>query len=188
MNKKGSVLAVTLLLVIILATLGAALFLTGVNEAFTLKRKVLSTQAFWLAEAGLHRVAWNAKANNCYGMINEETGFGCMVCNACGKGNLKLTGSLPQGEYAVTFDPVAKLITSDGAVPSFAKPAYQRRLMVYSRKKQLYGLGAFSSGLENPVRSMYDLPVEPAAAPAAKKSGPKAETYVFEPYDWQEAQ
>lgn len=188
MNNKGSVLVVTMLLVVILALLGASICLTGVNESFTVRRNLLAGKAFWVAEAGLQRTVWNIKSNNCSGMTNVETGLGCQACNACGQGRLKLTGDLPQGGYSAVYDPAGKVIISDGGVPSLAAPLVRRQLEVFSRKKELFGPAAFAGAAGVPLKSEYDPFAALSGGGSSRVVSKKAAPAAFDPYDWQEVQ
>ncbi len=61
MNKKAIALAVTLVIIAVLLTLGAAIFSRSINEKNLARRSLLNTQAFWLAEAGLQRAIYDLK-------------------------------------------------------------------------------------------------------------------------------
>ncbi|OGX46670.1 MAG: hypothetical protein A3G38_00705 [Omnitrophica WOR_2 bacterium RIFCSPLOWO2_12_FULL_51_8] len=53
MNKRGIILVVSLLVVLLLATLLASLYFQSISENQLARRFVNSTRAFWLAEAGV---------------------------------------------------------------------------------------------------------------------------------------
>jgi hypothetical protein len=64
MNKKGSALFFALLIIVVLAILGAAIISRSIYESRLAQRNLESTQAFWLAEAGIARVlsGWRTSA------------------------------------------------------------------------------------------------------------------------------
>ncbi len=56
MNKKGSVLIISLLVIIALAGLSAVFLYKQVNQSLLVNRYSDSTRAFWLAEAGIQNI------------------------------------------------------------------------------------------------------------------------------------
>ncbi len=58
MNKKGSVLIIVFLAIMVLSLAAGAMFWRTISERSSARAYKESTQAFWLAEAGLQRALW----------------------------------------------------------------------------------------------------------------------------------
>lgn len=58
MIRKSVALILSLLMIIVLAALSASIFSTSMSDNSRTNRYVKSTQAFWLAEAGIQRAFW----------------------------------------------------------------------------------------------------------------------------------
>lgn len=63
MNKKGSVLIIVFLAIMVLSLVGGAMFWRTISERSSAKAYKESTQAFWLAEAGAQRALWEINGN-----------------------------------------------------------------------------------------------------------------------------
>ncbi len=104
MNKKAIALAVTLVIMAVLLTLGAVIFSRSINEKNLARRSLLSTQAFWLAEAGLNRAL--AELRNDFNLSD---------------GNDKWSDTLDNGDYSVDLEEIdsdTKRVKAYGYVPS----------------------------------------------------------------------
>jgi Tfp pilus assembly protein PilX len=73
MNRQGVALIFTLLVLMVLAILSASFFLKTINESNLVKRQVASTQAFWLAEAGVAQVFSNLTSGTLSGNVSRDT-------------------------------------------------------------------------------------------------------------------
>ncbi len=104
-KKRGIALIVSFMSIMVLTILGALIFSRSVNERFNATRYVESTQAFWLAEAGINRA------------LNELRG------NFTVSGNSLWSGTLGNGRYSVDVANVVgesgkKRVTAHGFVPA----------------------------------------------------------------------
>ena len=73
MNRQGVALIFTLLVLMVLAILSASFFLKTINESNLVKRQVASTQAFWLAEAGVAQAFSNLTSGTLSGNVSRDT-------------------------------------------------------------------------------------------------------------------
>lgn len=64
MNNRGIALILTFTITIVLVILGTAVILRSVSERNLVQRHIESTQAFWLAEAGINHELRELKGNN----------------------------------------------------------------------------------------------------------------------------
>lgn len=64
MNKKAVALILTIMVSVVLATLGISFLSVSINEKNLVERYKCSTQAFWVAEAGLQHAIRDFKDNN----------------------------------------------------------------------------------------------------------------------------
>lgn len=104
MNKRGIVLIICYMVIVILSILGAAFLVRSVSERNVASGYYSSTQALWVAEAGIQQALWELKYNS------------CADCSNC-SGNRCISGTLTSaGDYDVTI--TATTITSQGSVPS----------------------------------------------------------------------
>ncbi len=119
MDKKGIALLLGFIVIMILAILGSAIISRGVNENIIAKRYAESTQAFWLAEAGVNRALRELK-------VVDFSYLG------------SLTGSADNGSYSVTvengIDSEHKKVTARGFIPSTGTPRAERIIeaIIYS--------------------------------------------------------
>jgi len=63
MNKRGIALIVAFMVIVVLTILGTAIVSRSISERFVVQRYAESTQAFWLAEAGVNRALKELKSN-----------------------------------------------------------------------------------------------------------------------------
>ncbi len=73
MNKRGVALIICYMVISVLTILGAAFITRSVSERSVASKYSDSTQAFWLAEAGIQRVLWTISHNP--GLINDNAGL-----------------------------------------------------------------------------------------------------------------
>ena len=150
MNKKGSVLVLTVSMIAVLATLAIAYGARIFNEHAIVLKNIYSTQAFWIAEAGIQAAAWDYDHNECKGMINQATGLTCTSCFACGIGPKLFTGSLAAGDFSVTFDQDTKTYVSTGSAyrgtGSNRHWMASRKIKVIFGRDYIFGYAAFAQG------------------------------------------
>jgi len=114
MSKKGAALIITFMVVVVLAILGSATISRSMSERFLAQRYAESTQAFWLAEAGVSQALLQLKTDfNNLDSISAAT--------------------LGNGQYSV--DPIVAegsnlRITAHGFVSSQAAPRAERTITV----------------------------------------------------------
>lgn len=140
MNKNGS-MAITLMVVFVLGTLGAAFFLRGINERLNSGRVVQSSAAMWAAEAGIQKTLWEYIYNNCGGMTRTGGNTGC-------NGNKTLAGTLTgYGDYDATLASDNVTVTSVGSIPSRTDARkVQRKVRVTYERPAIFGYGMFAQG------------------------------------------
>lgn len=114
MNRKGIALILSFMVIGVLTILSAAIISRSVSERYIVQRYVESTQAFWLAEAGINR-ALNELRNN-YSV----------------NGTNLWSASLGQGRYSVDVEDVIingqinKKVTAHGFIPSTGQARAER--------------------------------------------------------------
>ncbi len=147
MNKHGSIVF-SLLLVLVLTALGAAILLRGANENRAANRTANSTQAFWLAEAGAQKTVWEINNNNCADFVQEGTSTACTSCTSCGAGNKTMAVSLSgAGDYDVVVDNGNTVVTSTGSCPSRASTSKVQRVVRENMGKQSpFQYASFANG------------------------------------------
>lgn len=112
MNRRGAALIIAFMVVVVLTTLSSALVMRSVSERSIAQRYVESTQAFWLAEAGVNRALLQLKNN-----FNDLNAIAAVT--------------LGQGEYSV--DTIAtegsnRRVTARGFIPAQAAPRSTRSI------------------------------------------------------------
>ena len=147
MNKHGSIVF-SLLLVLVLTGLGAGVLLRSVNENKIANRTANSTQAFWLAEAGVQKTIWEINNNNCADFVQQGTSTACVSCSGCGAGNKTMSVSVSgAGDYDVVLDSGNTLATSTGSCPSRASASViGRTVKANIVKKSPFSYAAFAQG------------------------------------------
>ncbi len=103
-NNRGSTLALTMLTILVLTILGQAIMLGSTVESRASQRYLYSTEAFWLADAGIHKTLWEFTQNSCHGFVQEGTAIACSSCSSCGGGNKTLAATLSTGDYDIVMD------------------------------------------------------------------------------------
>jgi hypothetical protein len=118
LKNRGSIV-LSLLLILTLTALSAALLVGSVNENKAANRVSNSTEAFWVAEAGLQKTLWEITDNSCRGMVQQGTAIACTSCTSCGGGNKTMAGSLTSScDYDVVLNAANTLATSTGSCPN----------------------------------------------------------------------
>jgi len=130
MNKRGVVLIICYVAIMVLTILGAAFLTRSISERSVASEYYYSTQAFWLAEAGIQQSLWELNHNNCAG------------CSPCGA-NRCVSGTLSGGSYIATISSGNTTITSTG---SFPNATVQRTVMgTLNPSQSVFQYGIFSS-------------------------------------------
>ncbi len=79
MNKKGSVLIISLLVLLALAGLSAGFLYKQVNQSFLVNRYSDSTRAFWIAEAGIQSILATDLAEGSRGNSLGQGNYTCYI-------------------------------------------------------------------------------------------------------------
>lgn len=147
MNNKGS-LALSLLLILVLTTLDAAILVSSANEAWVTQRMTNSSAALWASEAGLNQVLWQFNHNNCVGMVQAGTSTACGSCSSCGAGSKTYAGTLTgYGDSDVTLNGANTSIQSIGSIPGrSSSKVITRRIQATIGSPQAFGNGIFAKG------------------------------------------
>jgi hypothetical protein len=147
MNNRGVALILSFILIAVLTVLGVASLSRSISESRIARRYSESTQAFWLAEAGINQ-AWN----------NLRAGF-------ASADNIDYTvlgpGGLGPGGYSVVIGSVVgmtRTVTATGFIPSNASPRVQRVIRAVMNQYQnippdfynnaIYSAGDVSIGID----------------------------------------
>ncbi len=138
MNKRGVVLIICYMVITVLTILGAAFLIRSVSERGVAGKYFDSTQAFWLAEAGINRALYELRING-YNIPSAEN---------------KWTGNLDSGEYSVDLGDLdtdgSRKITAHGFVPSAASAVKIKRVIEATIIKRtpagFYGNAIYSAG------------------------------------------
>lgn len=118
-NDRGAALVIALTIVVVLSVLGTGFVVRTITENRVAQKHASSTQAFWLADAGVQMATWQMTSNSCAGFVQCGTANVCTSCTSCGAGDKCLTGTLgSNGDYDVTLNNTNTLITSTGSYPS----------------------------------------------------------------------
>jgi len=123
MNKRGIVLIICYMVIMILSVLGAAFFARSVSERRVTSKYLDSTQAFWLAEAGISKAMKNFKTTGKFIAI-EPTSLGDSG-----------------GGYRVNID--TGIISSHGFIPS--DPPYRTERFI-ELNLPFYGAAIYAAG------------------------------------------
>lgn len=102
-NRRGVVLILSFIVIVALAILGTAIVSRSISESQITKKYTESTQAFWLAEAGINKAMSDLRLDFSAGNIGQTV----------------FTGS--PGKYAADIGPVVGLtrtVTARGCIPS----------------------------------------------------------------------
>ena len=175
MNKKGSILILSIFVIAILMILGVTLLSQSISEHNLAERYLNSTHAFWAAEAGVNRAIEELRSN--YSQCGVKVWFGTL--------------SSVDGGYEVDVACVGedRNITVRGFVPAVS-PQTQRVLEAVIRKEiptNFYDNAVYSAGdvdlngtsysitgdviyadtIDNPDNITEDVTQDPSIAPLA---------------------
>lgn len=145
-NERGAALVIALTIVVVLSVLGTAFVMRTVTENMVAQKHAASTQAFWLADAGVQMATWQMTSNNCAGFVQCGTATACTSCTSCAGGDKCLAGTLgTNGDYDVTLNNANTLITSTGSYPSrSASNRVRRNVQVAVSNGALFSHAAFA--------------------------------------------
>ena len=144
-NERGSILIITVGFVLVFTLLGfAAIYLATVENEAAVKR-IDSTKAFWLAEAGIQKTLWEFKKNSCHGLF-QKSGSSCSTtaCADCKCANhdkcfsttltgIDTNGNVYSGDYDITLNDLNANLISIGSFPSrVALHLSQRKIQLNS--------------------------------------------------------
>ena len=131
MNKKGSMLILTIFVVVILLILGAALIARSISEHNLAKKYLESTHAFWAAEAGANRALKELRSNY------NQSGTGLWL------------SSMGEGEYSVdvVIEGQNRRVTAHGFIPSMSGARTQRSIevLIKSQYASAFRYAAFAN-------------------------------------------
>ena len=116
MRRKGFAFIFTMLLIVVLLTLGSASFTRTANDSLSARVYADSGKAFWVAEAGVN-----------YGLVELRDNFN----QAEGTG--VWTGQIGEGEFSIDLSAISgaqRTMTAYGYIPSIADPQLVRVIEV----------------------------------------------------------
>lgn len=137
MNKKGMVLILSFIVIVVLSVLGSAIVSRSIHEANIARRYSETAQAFWIADAGVNRALKEIKNN--YAIT----------------GNSLWGTSLGDGTYSIDVSNVTingescKQVTACGYIPNSANPRAERCLQTIMEKHipaNFYDNAIYSAG------------------------------------------
>jgi len=139
-NNKGSILAITIGFALVFTIFGlSAIYLSGL-QGETAERQIASTQAFWLAEAGIQKAFWEMDMNDCKG---------CYDCY----GEKCVAETLSAGDFDATINTLnsPNTIVSTGSFPnrpslSTPKPAQKKIQVSLIPNSSPFAYGVFAQG------------------------------------------
>ena len=129
MNKRGVALIISFMVIAVLIILGSVTVSRSISERFLAQRYTESTQAFWLAEAGISQAILQLK--------NDFNNLNSVAATPLGK-----------GEYSVDTIAVEGLnrrVNAHGYVPSAAQPRAERGITILVEKTS--GINPSNAGL-----------------------------------------
>lgn len=133
-NKRGSVLVVSFLVILVLATLGGIMLSRSISERTLTQRYAESTQAFWMAEGGVSRAL-------------KELGDDFIA-----SGSNAWQAAFTSGRYSVDVESVdteTRKVISHGYVPAQGAARIERIIEVLARKNipaDFYDYAIYSAG------------------------------------------
>ena len=133
MNKRGVVLIICYMVIVVLVILGAAFLVRSVSERSVASKYFDSTQAFWLAEAGLNKAIFQLRNN--YDNLSAIP-----------------AASLGPGEYSATITSNGnnRIVSASGFIPSAASAVRVERVIEATMIKHtplvFYGQAIYSAG------------------------------------------
>jgi len=133
MNNRGAVLIICCMVIMVLILLGAAVFERSVSEKSFASKYYYSTQALWLAEAGIQRALWELGHNNC---------AGCSVCGSDRCVSDTRTFNSLSGSYSATIHSGNTVITSTGSFPD--TNTIQKTIQASTTFKSVFQYAIFS--------------------------------------------
>ena len=96
MNKRGVVLIICYMVIMVLSILGAALFMRSVSETSVTNKYFDSAQAFWLAEAGISRALKDFKTGGSFvGVTSPNLGPGGYTITVDSANKIRSRGFIP---------------------------------------------------------------------------------------------
>lgn len=147
MNKKGIALVTMIIFIVILSVLALALMMRSISSGAVANRYAASTQAFWLADAGVQKALWELNQNNCVGFVQCQTSTACVSCGNCGTGNKCLAATLgTNGDFDVVMNNTNTSITSTGSFPNRTTARFQRNIQVNLSQNSPFSYAAFAQG------------------------------------------
>lgn len=114
LNKRGVALIITFMVIVVLTILGTAAISRSVSERSLTQRYAESTQAFWLAEAGVAKALLQLRGS--FDTLNS------IAATPLGAGEYSVDTIVIEGSY--------RRITAHGFIPSQAAPRAQRTITV----------------------------------------------------------
>ncbi len=112
MNNRGAVLIISWIVIVVSSILGAAFLTRSITENNLAGKYYDSTQAFWLAEAGIQGALWELNYNDCKGCVKE--------CYEAEEGKSKCIFKLTLKPYGydadVIIDKNTNILTSTGSI------------------------------------------------------------------------
>lgn len=133
MNKRGVVLIICYIVIAVLITLGAAFFTRSISERNVAGKYFDSTQAFWLAEAGVNKAIFQLRSN--YDNLSAIPAT-----------------SLGPGEYSATITSSGnnRTVSASGFIPSAASAVKIKRVVGATMIKRIptgfYSYAIYSAG------------------------------------------
>lgn len=117
-NNKGVALILIFTIIVVLAVIGSAIVSRSISEARFAQRYVESTQAFWLAEAGINRALYELRNNYNLSSISQT--------------------AIGQGGYQVTISQSGndRIVSSTGYIP-FTGAALATRILQATISKSI---------------------------------------------------
>ncbi len=144
-KKSGTSLILAFFMILTLSVLGSSIFLRSIAEGRLSQRYYASSQAFWLADAGIQRSLWELNYNSCAGFISS-TSVACTSCS-CGAGSKTLAASITGGDYDLTLNSTNTSVTAVGSYPSrSATNKTTRSVSVTLGGAALYAYGIYAKG------------------------------------------
>ena len=141
-------LVISYLVIMVITILGAVFVIRTIGESRMTQKYAMTSQAFWLADAGVQKATWELNHNSCAGMVQCGSATACSSCTSCGGGNKCVAGTLSlNGDYDLTLDNNNTVVTSTGSFPSrSATNKTQRTIQMTIGNNSLFTYAAFAQG------------------------------------------
>ena len=144
MSNRGSILAMTLTFALGFTMLGLAILqMTGTSNRYAVS-KTESSQAFWMAEAGLQRAVWEYKNNSCANFVQQGTVTACTNCTCAGKAKTLAASIGSSGDYDILINNINSKMQSTGSYPNRTSPLAKRT--VHLESSSAFTNAAFAKG------------------------------------------